>query len=80
MIQELQSKILEQQQTLSVAQKIDAEKEEIIKQLQNAWLQLVEHWKELEQQRQELALILEQERIEARNLNLNFSQVCIQIC
>lgn len=75
MIQELQSKILEQQQNLSVAQKVDSEKEEIIKQLQNAWLQLVEHWKELEQQRQELAIILEQERMEARNLNLNFTQV-----
>lgn len=75
MIQELQSKILEQQQNLSVAQKVDAEKEEIIKQLQSAWLQLVEHWKELEQQRQELALILEQERIDARNVNLNFTLV-----
>lgn len=75
MIQELQSKILELQQNLSVAQKVDAEKEEVIKQLQNAWLQLVEHWKELEQQRQDLALILEQERTEARNMNLTFTQV-----
>lgn len=62
---------------MNVALKIDAQKEEVIGQLRQAWTQMVEHWKELEHQRQELAHMLEQERVEARNAKTNLSQVCI---
>lgn len=60
---------------MSVAQKIDAEKEEIICQLKLAWVQLVEHWKELEQQRQELSLMLERERTESKSTMAKSNQV-----
>lgn len=67
--------LLEQQQNLNVAQKVDAQKEEMIGQLRSSWMELVEHWKELENQRQELALMLEEERVKSRNMKINFNHV-----
>lgn len=72
-IQHLQLTLLEQQQNLNVAQKVDAQKEEMIGQLRSSWMELVEHWKELENQRQELALMLEEERVKSRNMKINFN-------
>ncbi|XP_065211839.1 myosin heavy chain, clone 203 [Planococcus citri] len=73
-IQQLQGNLLEQEQNLAVALRIDSEKEDFIKQLQTGWTQLVDHWKELENQRQELASMLENERTEARKLADSSSQ------
>lgn len=67
--------MLEQQENLNVAQKVDAQKEEMIGQLRSSWKELVEHWKELEHQRQELALMLEEERVKSRNMKINFNHV-----
>lgn len=67
--------MLEQEQNLTVALRVDAEKEEFIERLQNGWAQLVDHWKELENQRQELASMLEHERNEARKAASSSTQV-----
>lgn len=73
MIQQLQLNLLEHQQNMNVAIRVDAQKDEVIGQLQKSWTQLVEHWKELERQRQDLTCIIEQERLEAAN-NRNIYQ------
>lgn len=75
LIQKLQLDLLEQQENLAVALKVDVEREEFIKRLQGCWTQLVDHWKELENQRQELATMLEQERAETRKLAATSTQV-----
>lgn len=75
MIQQQQMSLLEYQQNMSVALKVDAQKDEIIRQLRHSWMQLVEHWKELELQRQDLARMIEQERLETATARTTYHQV-----
>ncbi|KAJ9584802.1 hypothetical protein L9F63_020856, partial [Diploptera punctata] len=62
LIQQLQSRLLEEQQRLAVAVEVDKSKDQAILQLQDAWSRLVHHWKELEEQRHGLANKLQSER------------------
>lgn len=62
LIQQLQIHLLEEQQKLAVAIKVDRRKDEAILQLQDAWSRLVHHWKVLEEQRHNLSNRLLSER------------------
>jgi stress response protein SCP2 len=62
LIQKLQICLLEEQQKLAVAVQVDRGKDQAILQLQDAWIRLVQHWKELEEQRHSLAGRLHSER------------------
>ncbi|XP_069699894.1 putative leucine-rich repeat-containing protein DDB_G0290503 isoform X2 [Periplaneta americana] len=62
LIQQLQIRLLEEQQKLAVAVRVDRGKDQAILQLKDAWTRLVHHWKELEEQRHSLASILQNER------------------
>ncbi|XP_067000630.2 uncharacterized protein [Anabrus simplex] len=55
LIRHLQSRLLEEQQRLAVAVRVDRGKDQAILQLQDAWARLVAHWRELEEQRHHLA-------------------------
>ncbi|PSN57076.1 hypothetical protein C0J52_01733 [Blattella germanica] len=62
LIHQLQSRLLEEQQKLAVAVQVDKGKDQAIFQLQSAWNRLVNHWKELEEHRHNLASKLQSER------------------
>lgn len=62
LIQQLQIRLLEEQQKLAVAVQVDRRKDQAILQLQDAWSHLVHHWKVLEEQRHNLATRLLSER------------------
>jgi stress response protein SCP2 len=62
LIQQLQARLLEEQQKLAVAVQVDRGKDRAILQLQNAWKRVVHHWTELEEQRHNLASRLLKER------------------
>jgi len=62
LIQQLQIHLLEEQQKLAVAVQVDRCKDQAILQVQGAWNCLVQHWKELEEQRHSLASRLQRER------------------
>ncbi|XP_039289940.1 interaptin isoform X2 [Nilaparvata lugens] len=58
-IHELQRKVLEQQEKLAVAIRVDKEKDKAIGQMHAGWKRLAAHWTELEEQRNALASQLE---------------------
>lgn len=62
LIQQLQIRLLEEQQKLAVAVQVDRGKDQAILQLKDAWNRLVHHWKLLEEQRHNLATRLLSER------------------
>lgn len=62
MIQNLQYRVLEEQEKLAVAVRVDQEKDKAIIQLTDAWRKLVKHWEELEEQRHSLAQQLQTEK------------------
>lgn len=62
LIQHLQWRLLEEQEKLAVAMKVDQGKDKAIAQLQSAWEKLVGHWKDLEEQRFGLSQQLQSER------------------
>ncbi|XP_021939733.1 uncharacterized protein LOC110839654 isoform X2 [Zootermopsis nevadensis] len=64
LIQQLQISVLEEEQKLAVAVQVDRGKDKAILQLQDAWIRLVQHWKELEEQRHSLTSRLHSERKE----------------
>ncbi|KAL0275123.1 UNVERIFIED_CONTAM: hypothetical protein PYX00_003082 [Menopon gallinae] len=55
LIQNLQLRLLEEQQKVAVAVKVDQEKDQAISKLTEGWSKLVGHWRDLENQRNNLA-------------------------
>lgn len=55
LIQQLQFRLLEEQQKIAVAVKVDQEKDNAISQLTEGWNKVVGHWRDLEAQRNNLA-------------------------
>lgn len=55
LIQNLQLRLLEEQQKVAVAMKVDQEKDQAISKLTEGWSKLVGHWRDLENQRNNLA-------------------------
>lgn len=62
-IHSLETKVLELEQKVAVAVNVDAQKDELINVLTEAWTKLARHWKQLEEQRHQLVLTLERERM-----------------
>lgn len=75
LIQQLQARLLEEQQKLAVAVQVDRGKDQAILQLQHAWKRLVRHWIELEEQRHNLASRLQSEREAHQRQESEMSQV-----
>ncbi|GLH04311.1 Uncharacterized protein GBIM_10041 [Gryllus bimaculatus] len=61
-IQKLQCTVLELQQKLAVAMRVDQSKDNTIHQLQTAWKRLVTHWQELEEQRHAISVRYSEEK------------------
>ncbi|XP_046671592.1 uncharacterized protein PF11_0207-like isoform X2 [Homalodisca vitripennis] len=61
-IQVLQLRVLEEQEKLAVAVRVDQEKDRVIIQITESWRKLNDHWGELEEQRHRLAQQLQEER------------------
>ena len=61
-IQSLQLKLLEEQQKVAVAVKVDKEKDETIIKLSEGWNKLLNHWQELEIEKNNLEKKLQEER------------------
>uniref|UniRef100_A0A1B6GVA5 Uncharacterized protein n=1 Tax=Cuerna arida TaxID=1464854 RepID=A0A1B6GVA5_9HEMI len=61
-IQVLQLRVLEEQEKLAVAVRVDQEKDRVIIQITESWRKLNDHWSELEEQRHRLAQQLQEER------------------
>lgn len=62
LIQKLQVRLLEEQQKVAVAIRVDQEKDEAISKLMEGWMKLVSYWRILESQRCKLENQLETER------------------
>jgi hypothetical protein len=77
LIQELQICLLEEQEKLAVAVQVDRGKDQAILQLQDAWIHLVRHWKDLEEQRHSLASRLHSEREDHQRQESEMAQVNI---
>lgn len=75
LIQQLQARLLEEQQKLAVAVQVDRGKDQAILQLQHAWKRLVHHWIDLEEQRHNLASRLQNERAEHQRKESEMAQV-----
>ncbi|KAI5755286.1 hypothetical protein M8J77_015701 [Diaphorina citri] len=73
LIQQLQFRLLEEQEKVAVAIKVDQEKDKAIRTLQTGWGKLVAHWREIEEQRHDLTNKLLTEKQERQNevLELN---------
>lgn len=67
LIQKLQLRLLEEQQKVAVAIKVDQEKDEAILKLTEGWQKLVVQWRESESQKDSLAKKLEVEREKFEN-------------
>uniref|UniRef100_A0A1B6M7I3 Uncharacterized protein n=1 Tax=Graphocephala atropunctata TaxID=36148 RepID=A0A1B6M7I3_9HEMI len=65
-IQVLQLRVLEEQEKLAVAIRVDQEKDKAIVQITESWRKLNSHWGELEEQRHSLAQQLQEERESAK--------------
>ncbi|XP_023726114.1 uncharacterized protein LOC111874655 isoform X3 [Cryptotermes secundus] len=79
LIQQLQARLLEEQQKLAVAVQVDRGKDQAILQLQHAWKRLVHHWIELEEQRHNLASRLQNEREEHQRKESEMAQKLKQL-
>nr|CAD7608146.1 unnamed protein product [Timema genevievae] len=75
LIVDLQGQLLQEHQKLAVAVKVDTAKDHAIARLQSAWAQLVQHWRELEEQRNNLANTLHLEREQYQQDLTNASKV-----
>lgn len=80
LIQQLQISVLEEEQKLAVAVQVDRGKDKAILQLQDAWIRLVQHWKELEEQRHSLTSRLHSERKEHQRQESEMMQVNLIDC
>ncbi|KAL1464143.1 hypothetical protein WDU94_003816 [Cyamophila willieti] len=67
LIQQLQFRLLEEQEKVAVAMKVDSEKDKAIRTLQSGWAKLVAHWREIEEQRHDLTNRLLNEKQERQN-------------
>lgn len=67
LIQQLQFRLLEEQEKVAVALRVDSEKDRAIRVLQAGWTKLVAHWREIEAQRHELTNRLIQEKQERQS-------------
>nr|CAD7443764.1 unnamed protein product [Timema bartmani] len=74
LIVDLQGQLLQEHQKLAVAVKVDTAKDHAIARLQSAWTQLVQHWRELEEQRNNLANTLHLEREQYQQEMINASK------
>lgn len=65
-IQDLQKRVLEEQEKLAVAVKVDEGKDKAIAQITEAWKQMVNHWREIEADRHALSQSIIKERAEIK--------------
>ncbi|XP_014287462.1 uncharacterized protein [Halyomorpha halys] len=61
-IQELQRRVLEEQEKLAVAVKVDEGKDKAIAQITEAWKQMVNHWRDIEADRHAMSQVVIKER------------------
>ncbi|CAH1406638.1 unnamed protein product [Nezara viridula] len=61
-IQELQRRVLEEQEKLAVAIKVDEGKDKAIAQITEAWKQMVNHWRDIESDRHAMSQVVIKER------------------
>jgi hypothetical protein len=74
-IQSLQKKVLEEQEKIAVAVQVDEAKDKAIGQVTEAWRQMVNHWKTLEEQRHEVSQKLLLEKAASKRLNEDMNKV-----
>lgn len=67
LVQALQTKLLESQQKLAVAVRVDSDKDAAISKLQGAWNSLADHWRSLEEQRHYLAKQLQDTKLSSES-------------
>ncbi|KAL1123108.1 hypothetical protein AAG570_002196, partial [Ranatra chinensis] len=67
-VQRLQKKVLEEQERVAVAVRVDSEKDRAIGRMTEGWRQMVAHWKTIEEQRHQAAQALLKEKITSKKL------------
>ena len=74
-IQSLQKKVLEEQEKVAVAVQVDEAKDKALSQVTEAWRQMVNHWKTLEEQSHEISQKLLLEKAASKRLHDDMNKV-----
>lgn len=76
-IQELQRRVLEEQEKLAVAVKVDEGKDKAIAQITEAWKQMVNHWRDIESDRHAMSQAVIKERAVMKQAHEEMNKVNI---